>query len=80
MTDDTDTAPGFYDEDELILIDVGPEDNLVGKVPITPKQLLNLMISRQEHFGSPIPEGFVAPPGIDLDELLKQLPPPRPRG
>jgi hypothetical protein len=45
------------------------------KHPRTAEQLLQFMIARREVYGSPIPEGFVPPPGIDLGELLKRLPP-----
>ena len=47
----------------------------IWQVPTSAKHLLHMMISRQRLLGSPLPEGFVAPPGIDLDALLKQLPP-----
>lgn len=70
----------FLNDAEVRIVTFRPEDNLAGKVPVTPKELLRRMISRQEVLGSPLPEGFVPPPGIDLDELLKQLPPPRTRG
>ena len=41
----------------------------------TPKEILNWMIRRRRELGAPLPEGYVAPPGIDIEELLKQLPP-----
>ncbi len=47
--------------------------------PRTANSLLHFMISRREVYGSPLPEGFVPPPGIDIQELLKRLPPVRPR-
>jgi hypothetical protein len=42
--------------------------------PMTAKQLLHLMRERIKYYGAPIPDGYVPPPGIDLDELLKQVP------
>lgn len=62
---------------ELVEVSFAAEDNLVDKIPESPQALLRSMMTRQELFGSPIPEGYVPPPGIDLAELLKQLPPPR---
>jgi hypothetical protein len=62
---------------ELVEVSFTAESNLVGKIPENPKALLRSMMTRQELFGSPVPEGYVPPPGIDLDALLKQLPPPR---
>jgi hypothetical protein len=41
---------------------------------MTAANLLRLMRERIKYYGSPIPEGYVPPPGIDLDELLKQVP------
>jgi len=63
----------FVSAEDLVWIT--PTENLAGRVPRTARQLLDFMISRQRHLGSPLPDGFVAPPGIDLDALLKQLPP-----
>lgn len=42
--------------------------------PMTAENLLRLMRERIKYYGSPIPEGYVPPPGIDLDALLKQVP------
>jgi hypothetical protein len=42
--------------------------------PMSPAYLLHLMRERVKYYGSPIPEGYVPPPGIDLDALLKQVP------
>jgi hypothetical protein len=42
--------------------------------PLTAEHLLRLMRERIKYYGSPLPEGYVPPPGIDLDELLKQVP------
>ena len=46
----------------------------------TPAALLHAMRERVRYYGAPLPEGFVAPPGIDLDALLKQVPWPPPGG
>jgi hypothetical protein len=46
--------------------------------PPTAKQLLRMMRSRVEVYGAPLPDGFVPPPGIDLDALLKEVPWPPP--
>ena len=46
--------------------------------PPTAKELLRRMRSRVEVYGTPLPEGYVPPPGIDLDALLKQVPWPPP--
>jgi hypothetical protein len=42
--------------------------------PPSPAMLLHLMRERVKYYGSPIPEGYVPPPGIDLESLLKQVP------
>lgn len=42
--------------------------------PLTAAHLLRLMRERIRYYGAPLPEGFVPPPGIDLAELLKQVP------
>lgn len=41
----------------------------------TPKEILNWMVRRRKELGAPLPDDYVAPPGIDIAELLKQLPP-----
>ena len=41
----------------------------------TAKEILNWMIGNAMFIGKPLPEGYVPPPGIDIDELLQQLPP-----
>jgi hypothetical protein len=43
--------------------------------PMTAERLLVIMKYRQKVYGKPLPDGFVPPPGIDVAELLKQLPP-----
>jgi hypothetical protein len=42
--------------------------------PLTAEHLLRLMRERIKYYGTPIPEGYVPPPGIDLAALLKQVP------
>jgi hypothetical protein len=37
-------------------------------------EFLNWMIGNAMFTGKPLPDGYVPPPGIDIDELLKQLP------
>jgi hypothetical protein len=49
-------------------------DRRIHPIPITPDSLLALMRMRVRHHGTPLPEGFVPPPGIDLDALLKLVP------
>lgn len=45
----------------------------------TADELLAFMRGRLKFYGTPLPEGFVPPPGVDIDALLKQLPwPPAP--
>ena len=48
--------------------------------PVVPsaKQLLHMMRSRLQVYGTPLPAGYVPPPGIDLDALLKEVPWPPP--
>ena len=41
----------------------------------TAKEILNWMIGNAMFIGKPLPDGYVPPPGIDIEELLKQLPP-----
>jgi hypothetical protein len=45
-----------------------------GPEPMTANHLLHLMRERIKYYGSPIPDGYVPPPGIDLADLLKQVP------
>jgi hypothetical protein len=42
--------------------------------PMSAAMLLHLMRERVKYYGAPVPEGYVPPPGIDLDALLKQVP------
>jgi hypothetical protein len=73
-----DSWPEFLSEAEVHRIELTPEQNMAGKEPWTAKRLLDYMKRRQKYLGSPLSEGFVPPPGIDIEELLKQLPPPPP--
>ena len=52
-----------------------PIPNTAGQRQRTAKEILNWMIRRRKELGAPLPEGYVAPPGIDIEDLLKQLPP-----
>jgi hypothetical protein len=64
----------YFDDSQLVVIEGSP---VSGERPTrSAKELLQFMIARQRYYGSPLPDGFVPPPGIDLQELLKQLPPP----
>lgn len=60
------------------LSDAGVDVRPTGPKFETPASLLAYMRLRLLHFGQPLPEGYVAPPGIDLDSLLKQVPWPEP--
>ncbi len=42
--------------------------------PLTAANLLRLMRERIKYYGAPLPDGYVPPPGIDIAELLKQVP------
>lgn len=57
------------------MIESDPIPNVAGLRTRTAKEILRSMIARRNYYGCPLPEGYVAPPGIDIDELLKQLPP-----
>ncbi len=59
--------------------DVGVDVRPTGPFHETPASLLAYMQMRLLHFGAPLPDGYVAPPGIDLAALLKQVPWPEPR-
>jgi hypothetical protein len=37
-------------------------------------EFLTWMLANLKFTGKPLPDGYVPPPGIDVDELLKQLP------
>ena len=46
---------------------------------VTAQELLFRMRDRLARCGTPLPDGFVPPPGLDVDALLKQIPwPPAP--
>lgn len=59
------------DADGTLVVDRNPP-------PLTAHELLHLMRARIPFYGSPLPEGYVPPPGIDLDALLKEVPWPPP--
>lgn len=42
--------------------------------PLPAANLLRLMRERIKYYGAPLPDGFVPPPGVDIVELLKQVP------
>jgi len=44
--------------------------------PMTAERLLVIMKYRLKVYGKPLPDGYVPPPGIDIQALLSQLPPP----
>ncbi len=54
--------------------DAGADVRPTGPRFETPASLLAYMRLRLLHYGAPLPEGYVAPPGIDLDALLKLVP------
>jgi hypothetical protein len=63
------------------LVEVSDADGtltLISPGPVSADELLRLMRERIKYLGSPLPEGFVPPPGIDIEELLKQLLPSPP--
>lgn len=75
-----DRGPGSAGRPEVLDAAFTDRDPPSGRsFPMSPGHLLSLMRERVKVYGSPLPEGFVAPPGIDINELLKQLPPPPPR-
>ncbi len=45
----------------------------------TPERILVWMARYRRYHGRPLPDGYVPPPGIDIEELLKKLPPDPPR-
>ena len=53
---------------------MGVDENAPPRVR-TAADILHWMKMRRLYYGAPLPEGYVAPPGIDIDELLRQLPP-----
>jgi len=47
--------------------------------PMTAEGLTVYMRGRLKFYGTPLPDGFVPPPGLDVDALLKHIPwPPAP--
>lgn len=75
MTTDFDSA-----ESPVVEIEVRRTGRITQPIR-TPKQILDWMIRRRAYYGTPLPDGYVPPPGIDIEALLKQLPPypPAPR-
>lgn len=49
-------------------------DAEMGDMTPTPESVLRMMRSRLKVFSTPLPDGYVAPPGIDLPALLKIVP------
>lgn len=71
----------IFESTDSILIEATDSDACVAPPDTlwTAAHLLNLMRERVKYYGQPLPEGFVAPPGIDLNDLLKQIPWPPPQ-
>ena len=65
-------SPEAYDESPVFEF-TGPSD---GKPvpPQTAEEILLWMLRRKKRNRPPLPDGYVPPPGIDIQELLKQLP------
>lgn len=57
-----------------ILFEIVDTDTEPGDPTVTAEDLLRWMRKRVKVLGSPIPDGYVPPPGIDLEALLKQVP------
>jgi len=68
---------GYFDSSETMIVEfvATPADNDPTPRVRTPRDILHWMKMRRLYYGSPLPEGYVPPPGIDIEELLKQLPP-----
>jgi hypothetical protein len=69
-----DTTFDSLDSPLVMLSDADGSLQVCNPGPMSPAFLLHLMRERVKYYGSPIPEGFVSPPGVDLDALLKQVP------
>ncbi len=63
----------LYGDGRTVVIENIPDT--AGQRQRTPKEILNWMVRRRKELGAPLPDDYVAPPGIDIEELLKQLPP-----
>ncbi len=74
-------TPDFTSEGTLLVEIEGHQQLAAPKLIDDPKRLLGFMIRHRRTFGTPLPDGYVPPPGIDIEALLKQLPPypPAPR-
>jgi hypothetical protein len=74
-----DPGAAVWAGDDLVVSEVWElADDPADPVPLSAPQLLDLMRSRLKYLGAPLPEGYVPPPGIDLDALLKEVPWPPP--
>ena len=81
MTDPTFSESYTSTEPGTLLVEVTEADTVPGDLTMTPEKLLRLMRRRVQVLGTPLSEGFVPPPGIDIDALLRQVPwPPSPEG
>ncbi len=69
----TATLTIYYGAGRKVVIENIPDT--AGQRQRTPKEILNWMVRRRKELGAPLPEGYVAPLGIDIEDLLKQLPP-----
>ncbi len=71
----------FVSEDLPLVEQEGRNDPNLPKPPDTPERTLFWMIRRRAYYGTPLPDGYVPPPGINIEALLKRLPPypPAPR-
>ena len=65
---------GTTTADGTLYFEIADTDAEPGDPTMTAAQLLRIMRKRVKVLGSPVPEGYVPPPGIDLDELLRQVP------
>ena len=70
-------SDGVFESLESPLIMVSEADGTLQRCepePLTAAHLLRLMRERVKYYGTPVPDGYVPPPGIDLVALLKQVP------
>ncbi len=73
MTEPNPPRTGSFTEGRVIRMVVSNPP--IRTEPRTERELLDWMVVRRKYLGSPLPDGFVPPPGIDISELLKKLPP-----
>ncbi|HET6575892.1 MAG TPA: hypothetical protein VFG68_19980 [Fimbriiglobus sp.] len=66
----------IFESTDSVLIEASDTDACVspGETLWTADHLLHLMRERVKYYGTPLPDGFVPPLGIDIDALLKQVP------